>query len=153
MMLLPPHRVRVCNGFPTCTLHGSWERAGWGSEMKWNQAETTVCWNKSCHNNNNNSMDATVYAWPSCAAVCRGHILQLLINDQCFQLDSFFWHLALLRKKYVLRGLCVRRSRVSESRQTNRDIWPWRCFEGPPYVLTLSQPTLISQNPLTPKWV
>lgn len=79
----------------------------------------------------------------------------LKINDQWFQRDSSHicqrpksWQapLSLAEEKHLFRGLCICLSQVSESRQTNRGIWPWRCFDGPHCVLTLSQPTLISQN-------
>lgn len=79
----------------------------------------------------------------------------LKINDPCFQWDSSHicqwpksWQapLGVAEEKHPFRGLCICQSQVSESRQTNRDIWPGRCFEGPHSVLTLSQPALISHN-------
>lgn len=78
----------------------------------------------------------------------------LKINDQCFQWDSS--HICQWPKSWqaplgLLRKTLQRFMQLSEpgleSRLTDRDIWPWRSFEGPHCVLTLSQPTLISQNP------
>lgn len=50
-MLPPTHPGAVFNSFPVFSLHEGWERAGWWSEMKWNQAETMHC-NKRRRNEN-----------------------------------------------------------------------------------------------------
>lgn len=85
-------------------------------------------------------------------STCCASSAVLKINDHCFQWDSSHIcpdkpHAALLRRKHLFRGLSICRSQISESRQTNRDIWLWRCREGPQCVLTFIQLTLISQNP------